>query len=256
MIINDTPHVALAHMSYQERVHYFSRQLITADDMTAEQEYFREKLRRHNRFLHGWGVVCGCEVTPVKNGTPREVQVSPGYVITPQGDEILIPEKVNFDLAGNWRQAHDPCAHVLPCPPVGKRPEGESQVVYLAVCYAECNTRPVRVHPAGCSCDEAACEYSRIRESFELVRLWELPKSHILADEADTKWIDQLREFKRNKGKPWPVPDCPDDSEDGCVVLATVKLLETPIAEGDIQYNHRRVLYSAVSLHGMMRTKI
>ncbi len=36
-----------------ERVHYFPRQLITANDMTAEQDYFRQKQRRHNRFLHG-----------------------------------------------------------------------------------------------------------------------------------------------------------------------------------------------------------
>ena len=42
-----------------ERVRYFSRQALTAEDMTADQEYFRAKLRRHNRYLHGWGVVCG-----------------------------------------------------------------------------------------------------------------------------------------------------------------------------------------------------
>jgi hypothetical protein len=42
-----------------ERVKYFSRQLLTADDMTADQDYFRNKMRRHNRYLHGWGVVCG-----------------------------------------------------------------------------------------------------------------------------------------------------------------------------------------------------
>lgn len=249
MIAHDCLALSPAGGSVLDRVHYFSRQLITADDMTAEQEYFREKMRRHNRYLHGWGVVCGCEVTLVKNGKPWEVQVSEGYVITPQGDEILIPETVNFDLAGDWRQAHDPCAHVLPCPPVGKRPEGESQVVYLAVCYAECNTRPVRVHPAGCSCDEAACEYSRIRESFELVRLWVLPESH-------KKWIAQLADFEKDTANSGPVPGCPDDSEDGCVVLATVKLQDTPIAEGDIQYDHRRVLYSAASLQGMMRAKI
>src|SRR5947209_10205738 len=47
-----------------ERVHFFPRQLLTADDMDAEQHYFRQKLRRHTRFLHGWGVVCGCEVKP------------------------------------------------------------------------------------------------------------------------------------------------------------------------------------------------
>src|SRR5215211_7302343 len=34
---------------------YFPRQVVTADDLTADQEYFRERLRRHNRMLHGCG---------------------------------------------------------------------------------------------------------------------------------------------------------------------------------------------------------
>ena len=37
-----------------ERMRYFPRQLLTADDMRTEQEYFREKMRRHNRYLVGW----------------------------------------------------------------------------------------------------------------------------------------------------------------------------------------------------------
>ncbi|PYV22134.1 MAG: hypothetical protein DMG27_18945 [Acidobacteria bacterium] len=42
--------------SIAERPRYFPRQLITPDDVTLEQDYFRNKLRRHNRLLHGWGV--------------------------------------------------------------------------------------------------------------------------------------------------------------------------------------------------------
>ncbi len=45
-----------------ERVRYFPRQMITPADLTQAQDYMRAKLRRHNRMLHGWGVVCGCEV--------------------------------------------------------------------------------------------------------------------------------------------------------------------------------------------------
>ena len=67
-----------------ERVRYFSRQLIGAEDMTAEQRYFRERLRRHNRFAHGWGVVCGCDVKPAPlPKKPWRVRVCPGYVLGP-----------------------------------------------------------------------------------------------------------------------------------------------------------------------------
>lgn len=245
-----------------ERVQYFPRQLMTADDMTAEQEYFREKLRRHNRYLHGWGVVCGCEVVPNPDSDhPWQVQVCPGYVITPQGDEILIPEAVNFDLAGDWHQAHDPCASALPG---SKKTADQPQVVYLAVCYAECSTRPVRTHPAGCACEEAACEYSRVRESFELTRLWKLPDSHKLTKEAEQRWIQDFRgwyvEFQNNNILPQRAPACPGTADDNCVVLATIELPKdrnTPIAPGEneqIRYHDRRVLYSAVALYGMIQT--
>ena len=45
-----------------ERSRYFSRELLTADDLTADQQHVLSKLRRHNRYLHGWGVVCGAAV--------------------------------------------------------------------------------------------------------------------------------------------------------------------------------------------------
>ena len=64
-----------------ERVRYFPRQLITADDMRAEQEFILNKMRRHNRFLHGWGVVCGCKVVPMPTDQhPWQVQVCPGWL--------------------------------------------------------------------------------------------------------------------------------------------------------------------------------
>ena len=240
-----------------ERVHYFPRQLITADDMLAEQGYLREKLRRHNRYLHGWGVVCGCEVVPAQNGRPWEVQVCPGYAITPQGDEILIREAIKFDLAGDWRQPYDPCARPMPCGSTGVAgAEANPQKVFLAVCYAECNSRPVRVQLAGCACDEAACEYSRIRESFELVRLEALPKSHTQAFEADTNWHNAIITWK-NTGNdtPPPLPSCPNICDDNCVVLASITQLkdrQTQIVPGQLTYVGRRVLYSVTAWYGMM----
>ncbi len=210
-----------------DRVHYFPRQLITADDMTAEQEYFREKLRRHNRYLHGWGVVCGCAVEPYPDaGHPWQVRICPGYIITPQGDEILIAEPVNFDMGGDSRQLPDPCANPSPCPPVSvMQPKQERQKVYLAACYAECNTRPVRVHPVGCACDESACDYSRIRDSFELVRLTDYPQSHRMASQVQLGPAGSC---------------CPSCYDDSCVVLAAIRLpllRAIPIALGDISYS-------------------
>lgn len=47
-----------------ERLNYFYGQMLGAADFRSEQAYFREKLKLHNRCLHGYGVVCGLEITP------------------------------------------------------------------------------------------------------------------------------------------------------------------------------------------------
>ena len=49
----------------QERPRYYPRQLMTPGELTLEAEYFRDRMRRHNVYLHGWGVVCGALVCVV-----------------------------------------------------------------------------------------------------------------------------------------------------------------------------------------------
>jgi len=100
----------------------------------------------------------------------------------------------------------------------------------------------VRVHPTGCACDEAACEYSRIRDSFELVRMFDLPESHKL-------WYQKLNEWlKANPKGPKTPPlllGCPDTYDDNCVVLAEFRLpdkLDTYIEADDKIYSHRRAI--------------
>jgi hypothetical protein len=46
-------------------MNYFHGQLISERDLRTEQAYFRDKLRHYHRCLHGYGVICGLEVTPV-----------------------------------------------------------------------------------------------------------------------------------------------------------------------------------------------
>jgi hypothetical protein len=47
-----------------KRLQYFYGQVLGPQDFQDEQTYFREKLKLHNRCLHGYGVVCGLEVVP------------------------------------------------------------------------------------------------------------------------------------------------------------------------------------------------
>src|SRR5690242_3026460 len=53
------------------RPRFFAGQLLTADDLNRLEGYILQKNKLHNRYLHGWGVVCGLEV---------DCHPCPGYV--------------------------------------------------------------------------------------------------------------------------------------------------------------------------------
>jgi hypothetical protein len=96
--------------------------------------------------------------------------------------------------------------------------------VYVAVRFAECFTRPVRVHPAGCGCDETGCEYSRVRDSYEIKVLWNLPASHVQAVNDDAAWCAAVQQAGADLTRlhTFPVPPCPVCESDPWVVLAAV----------------------------------
>jgi hypothetical protein len=52
------------------RLRYLYGQLLGVADFQAEQNYHRDKLRLHNRCLHGYGVVCGLLVQPADDPEP------------------------------------------------------------------------------------------------------------------------------------------------------------------------------------------
>jgi hypothetical protein len=52
------------------RPNYFRGQLLGPREFAGAQDYVREKLRLHNRCLHGYGVVCGLEVGPCTDEEP------------------------------------------------------------------------------------------------------------------------------------------------------------------------------------------
>lgn len=216
-----------------ERPRYYARQIITPDDMTLEQEYFRSRLRLHNRMLHGWGAVCGLEVcfapkkAQAKNGTqmkneaenkeleaePWMVVIKAGYALSPCGDEINLDCNRTFDLRTRSMtgitgetcvDAPDPwCSEVFE--------QRDANPLYVAIRYKEVPTRLVRVQPAGCGCDDTRCEYSRLRDGYEIGVLTSCPDSHTdPPTDLDFKDIT--------------IQDCPPYPDDTWVVLAEVQL--------------------------------
>jgi hypothetical protein len=69
-------------------------QIPGANEMSADQRYFREVQRRHNRLLHGWGIVAGLEVDIERDA----VIVSAGMALDCAGNEIMVPAAVRLGL--------------------------------------------------------------------------------------------------------------------------------------------------------------
>ena len=81
-----------------KRPNYFTGQMLSADDFTAEQDYHRGKQRRHNLRCHGSGVVQGLKVSTAKKNGGCTVVIAPGFAIDSAGNEIQLCIKVTFRL--------------------------------------------------------------------------------------------------------------------------------------------------------------
>jgi len=121
-----------------ERPRYFPGQLLGADDFTQEQDYFRARLRRLNRALHGSGVVSGLAVSVEGDGQEQRVAVEPGFALAPTGEEIEVPVVATACL-----------------PPSGR-------LLHVVIRHAERPTHPVAVP------DGPGVQFTRIEEGFAI----------------------------------------------------------------------------------------
>jgi hypothetical protein len=80
-----------------ERNRYFTGKLMGVADFQAEQEYFLDRSRAHNR-LHGFGTVCGLAVIPT-DPPSGAVVVEPGVALDCCGREIIVTDPLVVDVA-------------------------------------------------------------------------------------------------------------------------------------------------------------
>ncbi len=122
-----------------ERVNYFYGEVLSAEDFEVEQNYFLEKGRRHNRYLHGWGIVSGFSVSVSKESAA--VVVEPGIAIDCVGNEVVLDKETECAI-----------------------PDGAGKL-YVVVQYFELEVCPVPTLCASSSGAEEKLAYSRIQEA-------------------------------------------------------------------------------------------
>jgi hypothetical protein len=90
----------MASPSRLHRLNYFDGRLLTAEDFRTEQAYQLGRARRHNRHVHGWGVINGLDVRVVGNF----VEVSPGAAIDCAGNELVVENGVALSMPQDARR--------------------------------------------------------------------------------------------------------------------------------------------------------
>ena len=198
-----------------QRPRFFQRQAVTAKDLTAGQEYLRERLRRHNRYLHGCGVVCGLEVfleTPI--GEVPAVAITSGYALSPQGDEIYVPAETVLELDCIENISGD-CYQLDPTP--------SGQRVYVAARFKEVEVRPVAPIAERCN-SVLPCEFSRFEASFEVKCFDHLPEGcaprEVNCDLVLEDLVQARSTAPLNRGDIHEMFACPPEAEGPWVVLA------------------------------------
>jgi hypothetical protein len=145
-----------------ERPRYFAGQLLTEAELNSEQAYVIAKNKLHNRYLHGWGIVCGLQV--VCHDCDGWVTVKQGYAIDPCGNDIIVCADQDFDVLKAIRECREGRRRRrrADCDPV-KAPDDKScddieEHWCVTIEYAEKEARPItplrneKKGNCGCGC--------------------------------------------------------------------------------------------------------
>jgi hypothetical protein len=183
---------ACAGLACLDRTRFFAGQLLTDTDLNNEQSYWLAKSRLHNRYLHGWGVVCGMQV--VCGECDGWVTVKTGYALDPCGNDIIVCQDYPFNLAQAITACCAPAKTAANCSPLRYTPPPACldmpQTWCVTIQYQEQQSRmvtPLQQATMGsngtCTCSTmpssqpstsastaatAACQATRIVEGFQI----------------------------------------------------------------------------------------
>jgi hypothetical protein len=197
------PQDACASLPDLIRLRYVTGLMLTANDFLKEQDYFREKLKLHNRCLHGYGTVCGLKVVPLQTIPPPSpptqqkpyeaskddralqpsayVQIECGLALDCEGNELLVRNPLTVDL---WKELTDRERDGIT--------KAGSGALYLSICYCVQAIDPVRpVIPDSCSAMMEECVYSKLRDSVHVKVATSPPAQNRCGEACCTKCADK-----------------------------------------------------------------
>lgn len=219
-----------------ERNHYFHGKTLSARDLIAEQRYFNEKRWLINRFVIGWGVVCGLDVRL----DDECLSVTQGLALDCCGHELLVCAREALSADAIARE-------------LGIDVEGCTAAVDVrwALCleYRECKAEAVR-RPASCDEPDRGDEYNRIRDSYRLsVRPFDkaCPEDHSVPCCPPGERLG--RETPIHRSVVSKSRECATCKDCACVLLTTGTLKVEPhcpprLALDADAWKYRRIVYT------------
>jgi hypothetical protein len=139
---------------------YHFGMLLGVDDFRADQGFHLGHHRRHQRALHGYGVVYGYGVSfDAKGG---QLRVEPGFALDAQGRDLFLGAAQCLSLAAWWDKHHGDDFFA------GGNPDDATFDADVLLCYRTCLSRPVPAIADPCAGTSADIAYSRICESVQL----------------------------------------------------------------------------------------
>ncbi|SBT07488.1 conserved hypothetical protein [Candidatus Accumulibacter aalborgensis] len=140
---------------------YHFGMLLGVADFRAEQGFHVGRLRRHQRLLHGSGVVAGY---PVRfDDKDFELHVGPGYAIDSLGRDLLLDKEQCVSLP-KWWEKHSGDEEFDDL----KSVEDVRFDLDVVVCYSSCLDQPVPAIAEPCAGSAADIAYARLCETAQL----------------------------------------------------------------------------------------
>ena len=162
------------------RPRFFYGQRLGALDFNDWVWYHAGKQRLHNLHAHGVGILCGLQAQrydlPGQAAT-TVLKVTKGLALDFCGREVIVNVDQCIDMGAWFLQHRDD-------PEIQEWLLTEELRLCIGLRYAECPSDPSPAPRDPCGCGEGGCEYSRVREGFDL-RVFTPAQMAALADSPD-----------------------------------------------------------------------
>ena len=193
--------------------------MLGVDELRTEQGFHIGRSRRHQRLLHGVGVVAGYPIT-FKDET-FDLRVGPGFAVDALGRDLALDVDQCVNLVQWWLkhqqdEAFDDLASL----------EDATVDLDVRVCYSTCLSSPVPAIAEPCAGNASDIAYSRVCETVTLLLRRNVPPvgapvpapAPPLSDAAKTHAALALLLSQIDTATPDPI-----DMADLCLTLATLR---------------------------------